>query len=65
MQHHFTVTGMSCGHCEKAATHAIQAIDPNAQIRIARDQQHVEVDSTQPREQLVHAIAQEGYAVAP
>ena len=65
MQHHFTVTGMSCGHCEKAVTHAIQAIDPNAQIRIARDQQRVEVDSTQPREQLVHAIAQEGYAVAP
>jgi copper chaperone len=60
----FTVTGMTCGHCEKAVTRAIQQIDPQAQIKIDRSQNRVEVQSSQAREALAGAIAQEGYAVA-
>ena len=59
----FTVTGMTCGHCEKAVTRALQAVDPQAQVQIDRTQNRVEVDSTQSREALAHAIAEEGYAV--
>lgn len=64
MNQTFTVTGMTCGHCEKAVTLALQRVDPQAQVRIDRSQNRVEVQSTQPREVLAKAIADEGYAVA-
>lgn len=64
MNQTFTVTGMTCGHCEKAVTQAIRAVDPQAQVRIDRAQNRVDVDSTQPRAALAQAIAEEGYAVA-
>ena len=59
----FTVTGMTCGHCEKAVTRALQQVDPQAQVHIDRAQNRVQVESTQSREALTHAIAKEGYAV--
>ena len=64
MHQTFTVTGMTCGHCEKAVTRAIQDADPQAQVTIDRSQNKVEVQSTQPRDTLAKAIAEEGYAVA-
>lgn len=64
MQQTFTVTGMTCGHCEKAVTQAIKGVDPQAQVRIDRPQNRVEVESSQPREALAQAIAEEGYTVA-
>ena len=64
MQYQFNVQGMTCGHCERAVTSAIQQIDPQAQVRIDRAQNRVDVDSTQPREALAAAIAEEGYQVA-
>jgi copper chaperone len=64
MNQTFTVTGMTCGHCEKAVVRAIQQLDPQAEVQIDRLQNRVEVDSAQPREALAHAIAEEGYAVA-
>ena len=59
----FTVTGMTCGHCEKAVTRALQQVDPQAQVLIDRAQNRVQVDSTHSREALSQAIAEEGYAV--
>ena len=64
MSQTFTVTGMTCGHCEKAVTQAIKTVDPQAQVRIDRQQNKVEVESTQPREAIAQAIAEEGYQVA-
>ena len=64
MHQTFTVTGMTCGHCEKAVTRAIQDADPQAQVTIDRSQNKVDVESTQPRDTLAKAIAEEGYAVA-
>ena len=65
MQYTFTVQGMTCGHCERAVTSAIQQLDPQAQVRIDRAQNRVDVDSSQPREALAAAIAEEGYQVTP
>lgn len=64
MEQTFTVTGMTCGHCEQAVTRALKQVDPQAEVRIDRAANHVVVQSTQPREQLAHAIAEEGYSVA-
>lgn len=60
----FTVTGMSCGHCEKAVTQALRQLDPAANVRIDRQAQRVEVVSAQPRERLAQAIREEGYTVS-
>jgi len=59
----FDVQGMTCGHCERAVTQAVKAIDPAAQVKIDRPAGKVEVQTTQPREQVAKAIAEEGYAV--
>lgn len=59
----FDVQGMTCGHCERAVTQAVQSLDPAAQVKIDRPAGKVEVQSTQPREQIAKAIAEEGYTV--
>ncbi len=64
MNQSFTVTGMTCGHCEKAVTRAVKQLDPQAEVQIDRSTGKVDVQSEQPRETLAKAIAEEGYAVA-
>ena len=55
---------MTCGHCEKAVVQAVKQLDPQAQVTADRSHNHVEIHSSQPREALAAAIAEEGYAVA-
>ena len=64
MKQIFTVTGMTCEHCEKAVVRAVRQLDPAAEVRADRTQNCVEVDSEQSREVLASAIAEEGYTVA-
>jgi copper chaperone len=64
MNQHFTVTGMSCSHCERAITQAIHALDPQAQVHIERSANQVEVHSDLTRQALAQAITDEGYQVA-
>ncbi|HCY14750.1 MAG: heavy metal transport/detoxification protein [Curvibacter sp. GWA2_64_110] len=64
MNQTFEVTGMTCGHCEKAVTRAILQLDPQAEVKIDRSINKVEVQSQQPRDVLAKAIAEEGYTVA-
>ena len=63
MNQTFTVQGMTCGHCEKAVTSAIKTLDPEAQVRIDRSQNRVEVDTSQARDAVAGAIREEGYTV--
>lgn len=60
----FTVEGMTCGHCEKAVTKALLALDAQAKVVINRAQNQVQVDSEKNREALAQAIADEGYTVS-
>ena len=63
-QQTFTVQGMTCGHCEKAVTTAIKTLDPQAEVRIDRSQNLVEVQTEQARDAVATAISEEGYTVA-
>lgn len=63
-QQTFTVQGMTCGHCERAVQTAIKTLDPQAEVRIDRAQNLVEVQTSQPREAVAAAIREEGYSVA-
>jgi copper chaperone len=63
--HEFQVQGMTCGHCERAVTQAVQSVDPAANVRIDRASGSVHVEqSSADRAALAAAIAEEGYAVA-
>jgi copper chaperone len=59
----FMVEGMTCGHCEKAVTKALTALDAQAKVVIDRTNNIVEVTSDKSRESLAQAIADEGYRV--
>lgn len=64
MQYTLQVQGMTCGHCERAVTQAVQQIDPQAKVQIDRASGAVALDTTAPREAVAAAIAEEGYQVA-
>ncbi|KJH78188.1 heavy-metal-associated domain-containing protein [Pseudomonas gregormendelii] len=57
----FTVQGMSCGHCVKAITQALQARDPAASVRIDLGAREVGVESSLSTEEVLAAITEEGY----
>ena len=61
----FNVQGMSCGHCVKAVTQALQAVDAGARVEIDLASGRVSVQSTQPVELLLAAIRDEGYEAEP
>ena len=62
MNQSFNVQGMTCGHCERAVTQAVKTIDPQAEVRIDRALGQVDVVSDKPREAILAAITEEGYA---
>ena len=64
MEHVFQVSGMTCGHCERAVQQAIAEVDAQAQTSIDRTSGKVVVQSEASREALSQAIQEEGYTVA-
>ena len=63
MNHTFQVQGMTCGHCEMAIKKAITRLDPAAKVSIDRPSEKVDVESDQPKDELIRVITDEGYAV--
>ncbi|MCU1773729.1 MULTISPECIES: heavy-metal-associated domain-containing protein [Pseudomonas] len=59
----FNVQGMSCGHCVNAITHAVQAKDPAASVRVDLAAKEVGVESSLSAEQVIEVISEEGYPV--
>lgn len=57
----FNVQGMTCGHCVKAVTAAVQAQDAAAKVEVDLAARQVTVDSQLPGEQILAAIREEGY----
>ncbi len=64
MDNTLQVQGMTCGHCEVAVKKAIARLDPEAKVEIDRSTGKVDVQSNRAREDIAHAIADEGYQVA-
>jgi copper chaperone len=59
------VSGMSCGHCVRAITRAVQAGDPAAEVQVDLGAGAVRVASRLSLEQLLAAVREEGYAAEP
>lgn len=59
----FTVTGMTCAHCERAVTNAIQSRDADAKVRVDLQTGVVQVDSSLDEATIRQAIEEEGYQI--
>jgi copper chaperone len=57
----FNVQGMTCAHCVRAVTNAIQSADPAAQVQVDLAKGEVNVQSQLGSEQVVGLIKEEGY----
>jgi copper chaperone len=55
---------MTCGHCVRTVTATVQRVDPGATLRIDLPAHQVSIESAQPREAFVQALADEGYPAA-
>jgi copper chaperone len=61
--HQLQVKGMSCQHCVKAVTKAIQSLDSSATVSVELPQGAVSVQTSLTREATAKAISNEGYEV--
>ena len=61
----FNVQGMSCGHCVKAITQAVQTRDPAAQVQVDLGARTVQVQSSLSTDAVAEIIKGEGYEVSP
>lgn len=62
----FTVNDMSCGHCVRSITQAVQAQDPAAQVVVDLPRHRVDVASAAlDAERIRAAIAEAGYTPEP
>ncbi|RYF53113.1 MAG: copper chaperone [Comamonadaceae bacterium] len=62
--HEFQLPSMSCGHCVKAVTEAAHEVDPQARVEVDLARKQAKVESAQPRERFVAALAEAGYQPA-
>lgn len=57
----FNVQGMTCGHCVKAVTRAVQEQDAEARVEVDLAGKQVKVQSALAAEAILAAIREEGY----
>jgi len=60
----FKVQGMTCGHCVKAVTRAIQGVDDSARVDVDLASGFVEVSGTITSQEAIKAIQESGYEAA-
>ncbi|RZI29602.1 heavy-metal-associated domain-containing protein [Pseudomonas orientalis] len=59
----FNVEGMTCGHCVRAVTQAVQSQDADAEVTVDLAAKQVRVQSQLEREAIEQLIKEEGYTV--
>ena len=57
----FSVEGMTCGHCVRAVTQAVQSKDPAASVNVDLKAKEVGVVSRLSPEEVISLITEEGY----
>ena len=60
----FTLPDMTCGHCVKVVTQAVQRVDAQAQLQVDLPTHAVKIESAKPAADFAAALAEEGYAPA-
>lgn len=62
---YFNVQGMTCQHCVRAVSEAIQSQDAKARVDVDLAANQVAVDSELPVERILRAIQGSGYLAQP
>ncbi|MDB5969387.1 MAG: heavy metal transport/detoxification protein [Hydrocarboniphaga sp.] len=57
------IKGMTCGHCVRAVTRAVQTLDPAATVAIDLPTGHARIETAQSTQAIATAIRAEGYEV--
>jgi copper chaperone len=60
----FILPTMTCGHCVKAVTEAVQALDPLATVVVDLPEKKVQVQTAQSVVEVREALLEAGYAAA-
>ncbi len=59
-----TLPTMTCGHCVRTVTIAVQNVDAAAALRVNLPEHKVQIDSLRPAEEFRAALTEEGFAPA-
>ncbi len=59
-----TLPNMTCGHCVRTVTAAVQRVDAQAKLDVDLPQHKVHIESAQEAEMFRKALAEEGYPAA-
>lgn len=60
----FTLPTMTCGHCVRTVTEAVQQLDPNAKVTIDLPSHRLQVVSSESEEAVKAALEEAGYTAA-
>ena len=60
----FQIPNMTCGHCVRTVTQAVQAADPAATVQADLATHQVTVDTSASRDAVAAQLAQAGYEPA-
>ena len=60
----FHIETMTCGGCARGVTKAIQGVDAAATVQADPTNRRVEVTTTAPRDRIVAALTEAGFAPA-
>jgi copper chaperone len=60
----FNIPAISCGHCVRAVTEAVQTVDPKAQVQVDLNTKRVVVQTEATRPAVTAALSEAGYAPA-
>lgn len=57
----FKIDAMTCGHCVRTVTQAVQQVDPQARVTVDLPAHRVQVDTAKTREAIAAALVEAGY----
>jgi len=60
----FHIETMTCGGCARGVTNAVQSVDADATVTANPSNRSVEVNTTAPRDRIVAALTEAGFAPA-
>lgn len=58
----FQIPDMTCKHCERAVTEAVQTVDGGATLTVDLENHQVTIDSQQPAQAFAEALSAAGYS---
>lgn len=60
----YDIAKLSCGHCVRAVTEAVQEVDPAARVEVDLGRKHVSILTQAEAARIVAALAEAGYPPA-